>query len=172
MDGLNPPRRPTRDILVGVAAMAVTNDPDSILNTHNLGSCIAVCVHDPVAQVAGMLHYLLPLSSERAQNTPLKPEMYADTGVPLLFERLYALGGLKGRMRVCVAGGATVTRTAQASPPSAIGARNHLILRKMFWQNQVIIAAEDVGGADARSVRLDAGTGQVTVLTLRGERNL
>ena len=172
MDGLMPPRRPTRDILVGIGAMGVTNDPDSVLITHNLGSCIAVCVHDPVAKVSGLLHYLLPLSAERAPNSPLRPELYADTGVPLLFERLYALGGVKGRMRVCVAGGAMITRTTQASPATAIGTRNHLILRKMFWQNQVIIAAEDVGGTDARSVRLDAGTGQVTVITLRGERNL
>jgi chemotaxis protein CheD len=172
MDDLTPPRRPTRDILVGVAAMAVTNDPDSVLTTHNLGSCIAVCVHDPVARIAGLLHYLLPLSAERAPSTSLKPEMYADTGVPLLFERLYALGGVKGRMRVCVAGGAVIHKALQASASTAIGTRNHLILRKMFWQNQVIIAAEDVGGADARSIRLDAGTGHVTVITLRGERTL
>jgi chemotaxis protein CheD len=171
-DDLLPPRRPTRDILVGISAMAVSNDPDSVLVTHNLGSCIAVCVHDPVSRIGGLLHYMMPLSTERAPTAPLRAETYADTGVPLLFERLYALGGVKTRMRVVVAGGATISKATQAASGAAIGTRNYLVLRKMFWQNQVIIAADDVGGIEARSVRMDVGTGVVTVTTLRGERTL
>ena len=166
------PRRPTRDILVGISAMGVSNDPDSVLVTHNLGSCIAVCVHDPIVRIGGLLHFMLPLSAERAPNTSFRPETYADTGVPMLFERMYALGAVKSRIRVVVAGGAAISRATQAAGGVPIGARNHLVLRKMFWQNQVIIAAEDVGGTDARSVRLDVGTGAVTVTTLRDERSL
>ncbi len=167
-----PPDRPLRVIPVGIGAMAVTNDPDSALVTHDLGSCVAVCVHDPIAKVAGLLHYLLPLSREGAPNAVFRAEIYADTGVPLLFERLYALGGVKGRMRVKVVGGATISRTAAAASSMPIGTRNTVILRKMFWQNQVIITAEDVGGTDARSVRLHAGTGAVTVTTVRETRTL
>lgn len=166
-----PPDRPLRVIPVGIGAMAVTNDPDSAIVTHDLGSCVAVCVHDPIARVAGLLHYLLPLSREGAPNAVFRPEIYADTGVPLLFERLYALGGVKGRMRVKVVGGATISKAAAAST-MPIGTRNTVILRKMFWQNQVIIAAEDVGGTEARSVRLHAGTGVITVSTVRETRTL
>ncbi len=165
-------RRPVRDILVGISAMALSNDPDSVLVTHDLGSCVAVAVHDPVARIGGLLHFMLALSSERPPNAPLRAETYADTGVPMLFERIYALGGVKSRLRVCVAGGATIARVTQAAPATAIGTRNYVVLRKMFWQNQVIIAGDDVGGTEARSVRLDVGTGVVTVQTLRGQRTL
>lgn len=165
-------RRPVRVLPVGIGAMGVTNDPDSALVTHDLGSCIAVCVHDPVARIAGLLHYLLPLSRERAPAAVFRAEMYADTGVPLLFERVYALGGVKSRLKVKVVGGATISRAVSASTAMPIGTRNHVILRKMFWQNQVIIAAEDVGGTEARSVHLDTGTGIVTVKTLRETRTL
>ncbi len=168
------PRRPVRTIAVGIGAMAVSNDPDSVVVTHDLGSCVAVVVHDPVARIGGLLHYLLPLSRERAPNGLYRPEMYADTGVPLLFERLYALGGVKTRMKVKVVGGAVISKAAQAAVTTTvpIGTRNYTILRKMFWQNQVIIAAEEVGGTEARSVSLDVGTGEVSVTTVRGSRIL
>jgi chemotaxis protein CheD len=166
------PRRPTRDILVGISAMAISNDPDSVLVTHDLGSCIAVGVHDPVVRIGGLLHFMLPLSAERAPQSVFRPETYADTGVPLLFERMYALGAVKGRIRVVIAGGGVIGRSASVAAGVPIGARNHLVLRKMFWQNQVIIAAEDIGGTEARSVRVDVGTGVVTVNTQRDERRL
>ncbi len=167
-------RRPLRTIPVGIGAMAVSNDPDSVIVTHDLGSCIAVAVYDPVARIGGLLHYLLPLSRERAPNSRFRDEMYADTGVPLLFERMYALGAAKGRMKVKVAGGAVISKAAQAAQATTvpIGTRNYTILRKMFWQNQVLIAAEDVGGTVARSVSLDVGTGVVNVTTVAGTRTL
>lgn len=171
-EGGEAPPRPIREIIVGIGALAVSNDPDSALITHDLGSCVAVCVHDPVARVGGLLHYLLPLSTEGAAHLPLRPECYADTGVPMLFERIYALGGVKSRLRVRVAGGATIARAAQASELPSIGLRNTLILRKMFWQNQIIVAGQDTGGTEARSVRLDLRTGAARVTTLRGAREL
>ena len=38
---------------------AVTDDPEVMLGTI-LGSCVAACMHDPVARVGGMNHFLLP----------------------------------------------------------------------------------------------------------------
>ncbi len=36
-----------------------TNDPEVVLTTI-LGSCVAACLHDPVARLGGMNHFLLP----------------------------------------------------------------------------------------------------------------
>ena len=49
--------------VVGIGDCKVSNDPEDVLVTHALGSCIAVLIHDPVARVAGLLHYMLPESS-------------------------------------------------------------------------------------------------------------
>ncbi len=164
--------RSALNIIVRISGMATSNNPRAALLTHDLGSCIAVCVHDRFATVGGILHYLLPLSTERMPNAPLKPEMYADTGVPLLFERLYSMGAVKSRLTVRVVGGASVTKATATTPRMDIGVRNHAILRKMFWQNQILINAEDVGGTLARNVRMEIGTGLLTVSTLQGERTL
>jgi chemotaxis protein CheD len=76
-------------ITVGMGDLQVTTDPDSVLVTQALGSCIAVLVHDPVRQVGGMIHYMLPLSSITPEKGIERPAMFADTGVPLLFHRMY-----------------------------------------------------------------------------------
>ena len=95
------------DIVVGVADMKTSDDPAATLVTHSLGSCIALAVYDPLARVGGMLHYMLPESTNttKAESRPL---MFADTGIPVLFKSCYKPGAAKGRMIVKIAGGAQI----------------------------------------------------------------
>ena len=37
------------------------------------------------------------------------------------------------------------------------------MMRKIFWKNLVLIAAEDIGGNKSRTARLFVDTGQVTI---------
>lgn len=48
-----------RKIHVGQGEHHVTDDPDTMLTTI-LGSCVAMCLRDPVIGVGGMNHFLLP----------------------------------------------------------------------------------------------------------------
>jgi chemotaxis protein CheD len=41
-----------------------------------------------------------------------------------------------------------------------IGKRNYLALRKILWKAGVLVQAEDVGGNDSRTVRLEVGSGR------------
>jgi len=147
-------------IVVGVADLQTCHDPEGVLVTYALGSCIAVCVHDPVRKVGGMLHYMLPLSRASSEKAKSKPAMFADTGVPLLFKRMYALGCQKKDLVVKVAGGSTQRSDKDMFQ---IGKRNFTILRKLFWKNGVMISGEDIGGLKSRTVRLFIGDGRVLV---------
>jgi chemotaxis protein CheD len=149
-------------ITVGMADMRVTTDPDSVLVTHALGSCIAVLVHDPVRQVGGMIHYMLPLSSITPEKGIERPAMFADTGVPLLFHRMYDCSCKKSDLVVRVVGGASIH---DEMGTFEIGKRNYVVLRKLFWKSGVAIAAEAVGGGVSRTVRLFVGDGRTTVRT-------
>jgi chemotaxis protein CheD len=147
-------------ITVSIGGLEVTPDRASTLITHGLGSCIAVLTYDPFARVAGMLHFQLPtsqLSPERARQTP---GIFADTGIPLLFERMYALGATKSNIVVKVAGGGNFHGD---NGTFDIGKRNYTMMRKIFWKAQVLIAAEDCGGNRSRTARLFVDTGQVTI---------
>jgi chemotaxis protein CheD len=76
----------SRRLVIGIGEFAVSNRPGDVIVTHALGSCIAVCVFDPRAGVAGMLHFLLPESSINPDRAQQQPAVFADTGIPLLFE--------------------------------------------------------------------------------------
>jgi len=149
-------------IIVGMADMGVSSDPEATLITYALGSCIGVSLYDSVAQVGGLLHFMLPESKLDPQKAQKNPWMFADTGIPLFFKELYRLGGEKGRLRVTVCGGAQVM---DAEGFFNIGKRNYMALRKLFWMNNVLIQAEAVGGQVNRTVRLELSSGKVWVKT-------
>ena len=146
--------------IIGVADMGLSDSPEELLITYSLGSCIAVVVFDPVASVGGMLHYMLPESSLDPEKAEKNPCMFADTGITHLFKNSYLMGARKEHMVVKTVGGAQIL-----DPKGVfnIGKRNYLAMRKIFWKNNVAIAAEHVGGEVNRTVRLEMGSGRVIV---------
>lgn len=144
-------------IVVGVADCKVSANPDSRLVTYALGSCIAVAIHDPVSRVAGLLHFMLPESNGDATATPYR---YADTGTPLLFREAYRQGADKKRLVVKLIGGAAVF---DDNGIFNIGKRNLAAVKKLLWKAGVMVHAEDVGGTQSRTVRLDVATGRLVI---------
>lgn len=150
---------PDGRIVVGVGDMAVSADPAAELITYALGSCIGVTVYDPVAKVGGMLHFMLPLAGESV-NKASRPSMYGDSGIPLLFKTVYSMGAVKERLVVCAAGGAEILDDEGCF---RVGSRNRTLLRKIFWQNSVLISAEDTGGHTSRTLVLNLSDGRVQI---------
>jgi chemotaxis protein CheD len=150
---------------VGVSDMKCSCSGSDQIVTHALGSCIGVAIHDSEARVGGILHYMLPLSQVDRAKATANPFMFGDLGIPLLFEEAYRLGARKERLRVVIAGGAQVF---EQEDTFAIGKRNIVIARKLFWKNNVLIAAENVGGSIPRTLYLDIGSGR-TWFSSRGE---
>ncbi len=150
------------NIIVGIADMKVSDDPEVTLITYSLGSCIGITLYDPVARVGGLFHYMLPESQIDVQRAQKNPWMFADTGIPLFFREIYKLGGEKKRLSAKVVGGAQIL---DDSGFFNIGKRNYTALRKIFWVNNVMIQREDVGGNVNRTVYLDVSSGKVRVKT-------
>jgi len=162
----------TGDKVIGIAEMAVSGASGERLVTYALGSCLGVCVHDPVAGVGGMLHVMLPSSDIDPQKAQRNPYMFVDTGVPELFRAAYRAGAQKERLVVKVVGGAS---TGDADQPDSfqVGKRNVLTLKKLLWKNGVILRAEDVGGQRlSRTVFMAVGSGEVLVKTNGREATL
>jgi len=157
-------------IIVGMADMQVSKEPEAMLISFAIGSCIGVTLHDPLVGVGGLLHFMLPDSQIDLQKSQKNPWMFADTGIPLFFREAYKLGAEKERIHIKVVGG---SRLLDDSSYFNIGKRNYLALRKIFWTNNVLIHAEDIGGSVNRSICLEVGSGRVWVKTSGdGEREL
>jgi chemotaxis protein CheD len=146
------------NVVVGVGDCCVSSDPESVLITYALGSCIGVSVYDPVAQVGGLLHFMLPRAPGGLAESGRNPWMYADSGIPLLFRQAYEHGAQKARLRVCAAGGAQII---DDSGVFNIGQHNCVALRRILWRAGVMLTREDTGGSDARTMRLEVASGRV-----------
>jgi chemotaxis protein CheD len=150
----------TATIIVRISDARVSNDPQVILATHSLGSCIGVTAYDPVMRIGGMLHYQLPGSEVDARRAHHVPAMYADTGMTYLLNEMAALGAEKRRLKIKLAGGA---RMLTSSDVFDIGRRNHTAIRKFLWQQGLLIEAEEIGGTAARHLYLRIADGAVQI---------
>ncbi len=155
--------------VVGISDMLTSRNPEDVLITYSLGSCIGVTAYDPMTRVGGMIHYMLPLSNISPDKAALRPAMFADTGVPALLNELFALGAAKNRIIVKAVGGAQLMDQHKLFN---IGERNFLILRKILWKNNILIKSSDVGGMISRTLRFELETGRVIVKSSKGDVEL
>ena len=153
------------NIIVGVSDMKVSDDFESVLVTYSLGSCAGLSLYDPAACVGGLIHCMLPLSKIDREKAQTIPQMFVDTGVPALLQALFDMGAQRKRIIAKVAGCAKLLDKKKLF---RIGERNHTVLRKILWKNDILIAAEDIGGSMPRTMYLHMDTGK-TVLKIKGQ---
>jgi chemotaxis protein CheD len=156
-------------VIIGISDANVSNDPQDILETLSLGSCIGVCLYDPTTTMGGMLHYQLPSSTMNPGRAKQNPLMFADTGMKLLIDKILAMGANEKQLQVKIAGGA-----AMDTGPNGfdIGKRNYLAIKKVLWQHRMFIKAEDIGGNSPRNMYLDIADGTVKIKVNGSEKGL
>jgi chemotaxis protein CheD len=143
-----------------MADCRIGDAPGQVLATYALGSCIGLAVHDAKAGVGGLLHFMLPDSGIDQARGRENPWMFADTGIPMLLDRLCARGASKRRLTVRAAGGASMMDQENVFD---IGRRNYLAMRKILWKAGVMVHGEAVGGIRSRTVRLEIGSGKFLI---------
>ena len=161
MSALSPAVR-AKQRVIGIGELAVSSDPGESIVTYALGSCLGITVYDRVAKVGGMVHVMLPLTPAHADEAARWPGKFVETGVATLFRELYAIGARKERVELRVAGGARTTGLA-VDEVFEIGRRNVVALKKVLWQNGVLIKAHDLGGHASRTVSLTIHDGRVVL---------
>lgn len=149
-----------REIVIGISESAVSGNPQDVLITYSLGSCVGLTLHDAQSGVGGMLHAMMPLSSMDPRKAAEHPAMFTDTGVASLLQALFDLGAKRENIVAKVAGAAV---QLDQSGLFRIGERNHMVLRRVLWKNDILLAAEDVGGSLSRTMVLQVGTGRTLV---------
>ena len=147
-------------IVVNVSDARVSADPQEVIVTYSLGSCIAVAAYDPVRKIGGMLHYQLPTSTLDAARAQQNPCMFADTGIAYLLGELNGLGAEKRRLKVKIAGGAEMLNDKGLF---SIGRRNHTAIRKLLWQHGLMLESEQVGGNAPRTLYLHITDGSTLI---------
>lgn len=150
--------------IVGISEMIVSDNPEDLIITYSLGSCVGLTLYEPRLRIGGLIHCMLPLSKIDPARAIERPCMFTDTGVPLLLTTLIGMGAEKRNLIAKVAGAASLLDN---NGSFNIGERNQVIVRKLLWKNQILIQGEETGGTKARTMSLNMETG-VTLLRSGG----
>jgi chemotaxis protein CheD len=158
------------EIVVRVADVAAARG-EAVLITLGLGSCVACVLHDPVAGAGGLAHVLLP-SKTLARETA-NPAKFPETAVPLLVQKLVALGAEPERLRARLVGGAAMFANISTPGVALMGERNVQAMRDALKVARVPVVGEDTGKDYGRSVYFFLPQGRLEVRSvLHGVREL
>jgi chemotaxis protein CheD len=133
------------------------NEPTEI--TTILGSCVAVCLLDPMRRAAGANHYLLPMKV----GGPHASLRFGNVAIDALIEKMLALGSFECDLRAKIFGGATLVDGGRAP---ALGEQNVILARETLAARRIPIVSEDVGGTRGRKMILTTDDGVVLVKRL------
>jgi len=129
-----------------------------------LGSCIAVCLFDPVALVGGMNHFMLP---EGQPDDPV-PTRFGMHAMGALVDQIHLMGGQKARLQAKIFGAASVLEMDETwiCVPSA----NREFARRYLAAENIPLVSERLGGRLPLKIRLFTQTGKVLVRALPRNR--
>lgn len=148
----------TRVLTLTQGEFRVSRDP-VVLSTI-LGSCVAVCLHDPEAGVGGMNHFLLP---DGGESHDAGSERYGVNAMEQLINALLRLGARRGGLVAKAFGGANMT--ARLAP---IGDSNASFTRQFLATEGITCLAESFGGTNARRVLFWPQTGKAQQMIVPG----
>ncbi len=141
---MTPSEQSAKRVNVIQGEFSVSDDAQTIFTTV-LGSCIAACLRDPVAQVGGMNHFLLP--GRVQSNGSMESESYAVHLMELLVNGLLARGAQRSRLQAKLFGGGKMI----AELPD-VGVRNAAFAQKFLTMESIEYLGGSVGGDLARRV--------------------
>jgi chemotaxis protein CheD len=136
-----------------------------------LGSCVSACVRDPVRNVGGMNHFMLPEDQCVGPNNWLDPAVglatrYGSYAMESLINDLLKLGARRERLEIKLFGGGRIL-----SGITDVGGRNIEFIRNFMRLEGYPIAAEDLGGTQPRKVVYFPASGRVKLRKLRPVEN-
>lgn len=145
---------------IGISDMKVVKSADSLV-TYALGSCVGICLYDPVMKVGGLGHIMLPVFP--LNNPKENPLRFADTCILQMILQMEKLGCNRRRITAKIAGGAKMFEVAGDSSFGNIGQRNVLEVKNTLSKLQIRICAEDTGLNYGRTVYFYTEDGKMVV---------
>jgi chemotaxis receptor (MCP) glutamine deamidase CheD len=151
-----------KEVTIYIGGVHVTDHPEVVRTL--LGSCISVCLHDPVTQVGGMNHFMLPHRVGDGDAEDLT--RFGVHAMDCLIGTMMKLGGDRRRFVAKFFGGAHVLNIREAA--AGVPQQNITFIRSFLAAEGFRILAEDVGGYHPRNVRFYTASGRALVKRVEG----
>lgn len=135
---------------------------DEVITTV-LGSCVSACIRDPVLQIGGMNHFMLPNGSGVGMNEGNNAATrYGVFAMEHLINDILKHGGRRNRLEIKLFGGGKVLAAM-----TDVGSRNIEFVREFLRTEALPVVAEDLGDIYPRRVNYYPLTGRVMMKKLR-----
>jgi len=126
-----------------------------------LGSCVAVCLYDPVTKCGGMNHYMVPLWNGEGLESP----KYGNIAIEMLLQKLSDIGAQRKSLVAKMFGGAS---QYHSNSILNVGERNILVAQTMLDKLRIPIVASSMGGNRGRKIIFNTQTGEVMMKYMIG----
>ncbi|MBC7477340.1 MAG: chemotaxis protein CheD [Pseudorhodobacter sp.] len=132
----------------------VSSHPDATLSTV-LGSCISVCLHDPVARIGGMNHFLL--ATGRGEDSG--HIRFGVNAMEKLINEMLKEGASRSRLQAKLFGGGRMSANL-----SDIGKGNSDFAEGFLQNEGITVLSKSIGGNSARRLVFTPATGHAKML--------
>ncbi len=126
-----------------------------------LGSCVAVCLFDPMTKIGGMNHILLPGKADMRRFDA--QARYGINAMELLINRIMNLGGNRRLLVAKTFGGAHLLPGLS----NGMGRRISTFVLDFMRNESIRIASQDLGGHESRRIYFHTATGDVFLKRIR-----
>ncbi len=127
-----------------------------------LGSCVSVCLYDPVTKIGGINHYMLPVWGGEGLASP----KYGDIAIEKLIQKMLSLGARQAQLQAKVFGGSDSRRETNVYK---IGQRNCQVALSILSDLSIPILSSHYGGELPRKLIYRTATGEVLMKVLSKE---
>jgi len=127
-----------------------------------LGSCVAVCLYDPINEIGGMNHYLLPLWNNKGLASP----KYGNISIEKLIDTMETIGCERKNIIAKIFGGASPNNFK--SNTKLVGEKNIEIAYQILNNYGIKVVAKDLGGIQGRKIAMNTKTGKIQMVYTKG----
>ena len=142
-----------KKIFLYPAALYAETEPTEVITI--LGSCVAVCLWDPILEIGGINHFMLPLWNGQGLASP----RYGNIAIEKLVARMEYLGSKRINLKAKVFGGAEVIDTG--TNQFHIGKRNIAIALELLQEYSIPVVGSSLGGKVGRKILFYTNSGEV-----------
>ncbi|MEW9799458.1 chemoreceptor glutamine deamidase CheD [Alteromonas sp. CYL-A6] len=143
-----------------------TSDDTMIVTV--LGSCVSVCLHDAIAGIRGMNHFLLPSDNTSRESLLSESARYGGYAMEILINQMLKLGASRQQLTAKVFGGGNVMKGFTLNN---VGERNVDFTFEYLEREQIPLLASDVLSDYPRKVYFMPGEGRVNIKKIRSLHN-
>lgn len=140
-----------RVVLPGAWAVE-SNQPLATL----LGSCVAVCLYDPVMKVGGINHFMLPDMGQR-KNGDVDSMLSGNYAMEALLNAMMVKGAKKNRLQAKAFGGGSIIDVEGSA--LSIGLRNATFAKEWLEREGISLKSSDFLGPWSRKIVFLPSTG-------------